>query len=183
MRRATVRLLVMIDFVLAAVASPASYLLWQVDPTSPEEGGNTAGDYSYTDARIGWYETAAAESGQTLADLDAAGMVQYGDAYQVENGVMVAPASFDMSALGANYTYFIELVNYDTASFGHVAYGESLSYADLASKGYVSQSFSVDSIALPAVWHGGSFNPVPEPTGAVLMVFGMAFLGLKRRVS
>jgi len=177
------RLLILMLGVLAVASASASFLLWQVEPTSLEDGGNTADDYSYTDARIGYYETSAANSGQTLAGLDAAGIVRYGDVYQVDGGAMVAPANFDMSNLGADYTYFIELVNYDAANVGHVAYGEALTYAELASRGYVSPSFSVDSIAVPKVWHGGAFNAVPEPTGTVLLVFGMSFLALRRRVS
>jgi len=176
------RLLILTLALLAAVSGNASYLLWQVDPASQEGGGNTAGEFSYTDARIGYYETSAAGSGQTLSDLAAAGQLSYGDVYQAEAGAMAAPASFDLSSLGAGYTYFVELVNYDTAVVSHVAYGEALSYADLASKGYVSQSLPTDTITLPKVWHGGNFNAVPEPTGAVMLMLGMAFLALRRRV-
>ena len=160
-------------------ASNASYLMWQVDPSSAEDGGNTAGDFAsqYNAARIGYYETSQAMPGATLADMEkAGGIISYTDEVYPASGAMSSPASLDISSLGDGYTYFIELVNYDSAP-NHVAYGEALSYSDLAAKGYVS----TDLPSIPTVWHGGNFNAVPEPTGALMVLFGMAFLGLKRR--
>lgn len=169
----------------AGFALNASYLMWQVDPKSAEDGRNTAGDFAdkYDAARIGYYVTSAATPGATLADMEKAGKITYSDGvYPANSGVMSSPASLDISSLGAGYTYFIELVNYDLVP-NHVAYGEALAYSELAAKGYVSSELPSDGMKLPAVWHGGTYNAVPEPTGALLMVFGLAFLALKRRTA
>lgn len=167
----------------AGFALNASYLMWQVDPSSAEDGGNTAGAFAgqYNAARIGYYQTSQATPGATLADMEkAGGIISYTDEVYPASGAMSSPASLDLSSLGAGYTYFIELVNYDSTA-NHIAYGEALAYSDLAAKGYVSSELPSDGMKLPATWHGGTYNAVPEPTSVLMVMFGLAFLGLKRR--
>lgn len=91
---------------------------------------------------------------------------------------MVGERKVDVSSFeSGSYVYFIELVNFENAK-AHVAYGEAMTYADMVQKEYVDTGLSVSPTA---IWHGGNFNAVPEPTGALMVLFGMAFLGLKRR--
>ena len=93
---------------------------------------------------------------------------------------MVGERKVDVSSFeSGSYVYFIELVNFDNAK-AHVAYGEAMTYVDMVKKEYVDTGLSVRPTA---VWHGGTYNAVPEPTGALLMVFGLAFLALKRRTA
>lgn len=177
--------LAILSFGLAACAANASYLYWQVDPTA---GGNTAGSFTYDSARIGWYEASTVDPSMTLAERIDADKTSIGwsSAYDAsEGGAMEIPAALKLDdiggASGAGYVYFIELTNYNDGS-PHVAFGEELTYSDLASMGYVSTDLPGASL-VPLAWHGGTFNAVPEPTGALLMVFGLAFLGLKRRTA
>ena len=171
-------------FSTAAFAAHASYLYWQVDPSA---GDNSASSFSgYNAARIGYYSTVDAK-GRILADVNGVAEelgATYSAAKWIGEGVgMEAQAELDVSAVGFDgYTYFIELVNWDGERYNHVAFGEELTYSDLASKGYVSTDLPGASL-VPLAWHGGTFNAVPEPTGALLMVFGLAFLGLKRRMA
>ena len=176
-------LILAIAFATAVSAAHASYLYWQVDPAA---GDNTASSFSdYNAARVGYYSTAGA-NGQILADVngDASQLgAKFSDAMAVSDGAMGARAELDVSAVGADgYTYFIELVNWDGKQYNHVAFGEELTYSDLASKGYVSTDLPGGQ-QVPATWHGGTYNAVPEPTGALMMVLGLAFLGLKRRTA
>lgn len=172
--------LAILSFGLAACAANASYLYWQVDPTA---GDNTAGSFTYDSARIGWYEASAVEPGRV-----AEGSVNWSDAYYdaSEGGAMELSAPLNLDSIGYNsgagYVYFIELTNYNNGNPTHVAYGEELTYSDLASKGYVSADLP-DGHLVPMSWHGGSYSAVPEPTGALLMALGLAFLGLKRRTA
>ena len=164
------------SMLMAAFALRAEYLNWQVKPSV---GDSNAGDFSYEGAQLGYVKLSDLESGGTLADLAAADKTGAVAGKYPASGDMASPVGVDLDALGLEggasaYAYYIELINSDNS---HVAYGEALSYSDLAARGYVSS----DLPSIPTVWHGGTFNAVPEPTGALMVLFGVAFLGLKRR--
>lgn len=177
--------LVVLSLGLAACAANASYLYWQVDPTA---GGNTAGSFNYDSARIGWYVASAVDPSVTLAERVASDSIGWSAGYYdaSDGGAMELSEALDLGSIGGNsgadYVYFIELMNYNSGNPTHVAFGEELTYAELVSKGYVSTDLPGSQL-VPMTWHGGTFNAVPEPTGALLMVFGLAFLGLKRRMA
>lgn len=161
---------------MAAFALRAEYLNWQVKPSV---GDSNANDFSYEGAQLGYVKLSDLASGETLADLAAADKTGAVAGKYPASVDMASPVGVDLDALGLEggasaYAYYIELINSDNS---HVAYGEALSYSDLAARGYVSS----DLPSIPTVWHGGTFNAVPEPTGALMVLFGMAFLGLKRR--
>jgi len=172
--------------VVAVTTANAAYLYWQVDTAA---GDNTASSFGteYNAARIGYYLTSKASSYATLKEREGVNLDDGGVAYVVSDGYygvssgsMGAPASLDMSTIASaeNYSYFIELVNYNSGTSTHVAYGEDLSYADLVAKNYIDTGLKGNFV--PTTWHGGEYHAVPEPTSALMMVFGLAFLGLKR---
>lgn len=156
----------------AAFGARAEYLLWQVTQdtinNSPflsqtiEAGSEYIGQLRYgtgTDyLNYGVYDEkiATVPGGEVLVDLD----VLAGD-----------PT--------AN-SYYIEILKYDVdkSDFVGVAKSEVTSYADLSQNGFVGSELSLPSLK---AWTGGVGYTVPEPTGALMMLFGMAFLGLKRR--
>lgn len=170
--------LVLWGLAFAATLANAAYMNWQVDPSTSDN----AGDFTYTAARIGYYDTAAAAGYSDLAAMDSAGKLTYNDgAYSAPNQAMGETAQYSFGASPDQYSYFIELVNYNAAShaYEHVAYSEALTYEQLVEKNYVDTGLEIGT---PAVaWHGSSYNAVPEPTSVVMVMFGLAFLGLKRR--
>ena len=164
---------------LSSLSTQAAYLYWQVDSDSE----NTS-SFNYNAARIGWFETSQRESYPDLATMEAAGKINYDSTtYKAgADGNHEVSIPSDLSSLVQNdlgaYSFFIELVNYN-ATPSHVAYGEALSYQELVEKNFVDTGMTV--ITPATVWHGGSYNAVPEPTSALMMLLGVAFLGLKRR--
>lgn len=156
----------------AAFGARAEYLLWQVTKdtidNSPfllqtiEAGSEYIGQLRYGTGdnylNYGVYneKIATVPGGEVLVDLD----VLAGD-----------PT--------ANF-YYIEILKYDDVKndFVGVAKSEVKSYADLSNNGFVGSELSRPFLQ---AWTGGVGYTVPEPTGALMMLFGMAFLGLKRR--
>ncbi|MBR4476719.1 MAG: PEP-CTERM sorting domain-containing protein [Kiritimatiellae bacterium] len=49
----------------------------------------------------------------------------------------------------------------------------------MLSESYISTG-TLSGVPTAQIWHGGTVS-VPEPTSAMLMLFGAAFLGLKRK--
>lgn len=172
---------------LAAVTANASYLYWQVDTGA---GDNTASAFSYEGARIGYFKNSdGANYGDLAAMAEAKPSIITWDssAYGTPDKSMGGMAEFQIDAPTfsdpSSFSFFIELVNYNESSqkFEHVAYSEVLTYDNLVAKNYVDTGLKADFV--PTIWHGGTYNAVPEPTGALLMALGLAFLGLKRRMA
>lgn len=177
---------------VAISSANASYLYWQVD-------SSTASDLTYTGARVFASTDGGAESRVYLnlgyGDYDTGAFQNLGTAVQVPLYDSVV-AVVDSSTLGGNpsgYSFYIELINYSAwesnptassiASGAFVAQSDSssaMTYADLEAKHYVGADLSPVSMA---VWHGGSYTTVPEPTSAMLVLFGLAGLALKRRTA
>lgn len=93
-------------------------------------------------------------------------------------------ATIDVSTLGADPTtlsYYIEILQADSSEasgFKSVAKSEVKSYDQLVKDvGCIASELSPSMQA----WTGGTGYTVPEPTSALMMLFGVAFLGLKRR--
>lgn len=164
---------------VCACAANAAYLYWQVDAASTglsESGGKYYfGNNEVTGARV------VAKDNSNRYQLTTESVVS-GAALADPVGITTAINSDSLYAnLGSyaqsGYTYYIELVSGDTT----VAVSSGLSYADnLSNITTTLGGVPMDGGSL-AVWNGGSAYAVPEPTGAMLMIFGLAMLGLKRR--
>lgn len=155
---------------LAAQFVNASYLYWQVD-SSDFEGLKNAGEV--TAARI--YQNGAVVSpvyyngvstGDSVAGINTKG------AYAIDVG--------DLSTTGS-YSYYIELGNYSAGAWS-ATYGQSASMTadDLYTAGFITTSLEGLS-TMVGTWHATGTYSVPEPTSAILMLFGAAMLGLKRK--
>lgn len=70
-------------------------------------------------------------------------------------------------------SFYIELFNAENES---VAVSKGMSYSDLAAMGAITTTL----VTIPTAWTGGSYA-APEPTSGLLMLLGVAALGLKRR--
>ena len=171
---------------LLATTAQASYLYWQVtsDDYSASNifGGDASAVYSakvtYSDGTAGnefkpytTYGTMKEVNYDTSTYDDATAVkVPSGNTYLVEG------------AFNEGYTYYIELYNSAGTLVSRSAGSTS---SQLSDGNYVYASANVASMLNPSsvnVWHGGgAYSAVPEPTSAMLMLFGAAFLGLKRK--
>lgn len=157
----------------AAFCAQAEYLYWQVTQDTIDESK---------------FLSENLEKGVTYF-----GQLRYGEGtdylnyltYDENMGVIPSGEKVlvDLDVLAGDPTansYYIEILKYDDVKkdFVGVAKSEVTSYADLSKNGYIG-----DVLKLPTLeaWTGGVGYTVPEPTGALMMLFGMAFLGLKRR--
>lgn len=80
----------------------------------------------------------------------------------------------------ANYSYYAELVTWNDATKKETVVGvsEMRSYADLVSQGHViGAGMTIPATAV--LWTPTTV--VPEPSGGLLLLFGFAFLALKRK--
>lgn len=80
------------------------------------------------------------------------------------------------------YSFIIELGNVtDADGWTTVAQGTStMTYTQLVDAGYIHPSFDIKPPE-SAIWTPGSFQAVPEPSGGLLTLMGVALLALRRR--
>lgn len=183
-----------IAVVAASVGAHAEYLYWQVQSTDLPNFATGA-----TGARV----FASNDGGVTRNYLNI-GYADYDDGFRSIGYAVQVPVNdtsllADCSAYANNtaYAFYIELINYDdkyrdsgtgviTPTPAYNASGtdfrgqsaEGLSYTQLAEHGFAGTDLSPINMA---VWNGGSYSPVPEPTSAMLVLFGLAGLALRRR--
>ena len=163
------KLILLAVIIVSAVSARASYLYWQLD-NDDVASDIKALDYNY--ARI-------------VATSDSVTPSPVTQMAQLDNKEMVAWQTFDLSQLQGNessYSYYIELGTYSGDTFSAVAQSEKQTYNQIASTA-IQQTATLSPTAAVNVstWHAGNFRAVPEPTSAILMLFGAAMLGLKRK--
>lgn len=160
------KLTVLLVAFAAAITANASYLYWQVE----------ARDYSHitepnkvTAVNVWAINTETSE--KTFVDGYRAAS---GSTVNMEQAQMIDVSAFS----NGSYSFYIELMNY---SSGAQKLGETVSnetYADMVAKHYIMDTPLSVTLATP--WHGGTVA-APEPTSGLLMLLGVAALGLKRR--
>lgn len=153
------KILIAFAFASMSLMSQASYLYWQVQ----------SGDYD-TITEPGKVDTAYlyATDGTTGKKIGALKIGNAQDYYAI-----------DVSSYATGgYSFYIELVNYNSGAKDVLGSGETLAYTDMVNKGFILENPL--SITAANVWHGGTYA-APEPTSGLLMLLGVAALGLKRR--
>lgn len=151
----------------------AAYLYWQVDNSDFSNLTDVNAQY----ARV----VAVSEGGQSqvLNLVDSFGSATDDTMISIDTGrAAVSLGTLDSSTA---YSFFIELLNYNTdpAGFNVVAKSQTMTYADLQAKNFIDVG-EVMQLPPSQVWHGGTYS-VPEPTSAMLVMFGMGLLALKRK--
>ena len=87
--------------------------------------------------------------------------------------------SGDYSAGTPEYSFIVELGNIDSSdNWTTVATSAAKAYSDLGD--YIHQTFDINPGQL-AVWTPAQFTAVPEPSGGLLTLMGVALLALRRR--
>ena len=160
---------------LASIAANASYLYWQVDDSSVIAYNETAPE-GYT---IGSDAYAMLKSDNS----NASGYTTYGaDGQVTDNKASIGSSYYSNIGTDAGYSYFVELYNNNGDLIARSQSINSSSGSDWTS-GYAESLRTSDLASIPSVnvWHAGNFRAVPEPTSAILMLFGAAMLGLKRK--
>ena len=87
--------------------------------------------------------------------------------------------SGDYSAGTPEYSFIVELGNIDSSdNWTTVATSAAKAYSDLGD--YIHQTFDINPGQL-AVWTPAQFTAVPEPSGGLLTLMGVAVLALRRK--
>lgn len=177
---------------LAGYVGQAAYLYWQVDDSAKEtKDSKFTGDF--VGATVFAVDSSSIKYGPN-------GRVSNGTALAVadpETGITTTPGVFTMAkstenvyainlnnlAGASGYSFYIELVNYDAAkgALTSVAQSGVMSYQELVQSNYIIEDTGISIPTASTAWHGSAYAPGPEPTSALMMLLGVAFLGLKRR--
>ena len=101
-----------------------------------------------------------------------------GNLYAVDGGVIdgsVVGGAVSFTEIGSDMSFYVEYIN---SSMDVIAISDRFSYTDLVDLGVVTDD--ILGVSASKIWNP---EPVaaPEPTSAMMMMLGIAFLGLKRR--
>ena len=171
-----------------ASADEAGILYWMVNnPTIVRNGETVASLKDYTSPE--GYVADAARVVATTAGGETVFLKLYGDTTggggfaltecteaELAGGYRTGPVVASLSGLNAkSYTYAIEL--------GTVVKGSwvTLAVSDPHTFGEIAEFSKLDGLSLPAaIWNPTTYN-VPEPTGGLLTLLGLAVLALRRK--
>ena len=165
----------------AAFAANAAYLYWQVDDAAIDTYNGTlssSSDSAYAgsgvyfklkDSAGNYYGGAAGDPGST-----------YGTSGVVAGG-KAATGSYYSSGINEGFSYYVEMYNSDNWLIARSASISSPSSDWTAGYSENIRTANLSTIPTVEIWHVGGFVAVPEPTSAMLMLLGAAFLGLKRK--
>lgn len=187
------KVIMLSSLIFASAVTNASYLLWQVSAGEVAQSysagsWDTARIYAFNDSTLNDYPSLSGEaalknvayvSGSTYTELSPSTDLVYGDSTLA---YVADISSFD----NVGYSFFVELWNSETSQ--RVGFSQIQNVASSSNlKGYyasteaITAALSATTLASMSIWHGAGYNAVPEPTSAMLMLFGAAFLGLKRK--
>ena len=155
-----------------ACSTQAAYLYWQVNTDDFKDAGINA-EY----ARVVAVDGGGNETILSIADK-VTGETKTGSSL---SAVDLGTAVINLAQLTdpAAYSFFIELVNYNTGFDVVGRTTENVTYAKLVQQQFIDVG---DTMMIPQanVWHGTPYS-VPEPTGGLLVMFGLGLLALKRK--
>ena len=188
----------------AALAEEIDVLYWMVDSNAKIETWWDGGEISITEqkdlcpqdssfaARIRVTGGSIQEGQDVFLDLyiPGYGLDEGGGEYGVEFGNAGGywgagvptgnqSPSGDYSAGTPEYSFIVELGNIDSSdNWTTVATSAAKAYSDLGD--YIHQTFDINPGQI-AVWTPAQFTAVPEPSGGLLTLMGVALLALRRR--
>ncbi len=170
-----------LPIVLIALSSDAAYLNWQVGSLGEDYSGYniSAASVKAKDSDGNVYDVTS-----YYAASDDSGWGTYTQLQGAPNALTQYVA--DLGAYATEgYSYYVEL----TTDQGTL-YSDEIEWSNDSNSDYVKYTQAATTTAQLTtpeavnVWHSGGtdgYSPVPEPTSAILMLFGAAVLGLKRK--
>lgn len=180
------KLIVALSLILSfGFAAQAEYLFWQLSDTAKDGTGKSIGDFSYAAIFADTDPASGSPTQLKLADETGAS-TDYTVATVDKNAPQQIVINLDQAGAGSGYSYYIEYFNY-SANDGWKSVGTSgkQTYAQLASNGAIYTGSAMEAITDVAglkMWTGSSYvAATPEPTGGLLVMLGMALIGLKRK--
>ena len=156
MKRILVGLLLMAG--VAAHAEYSSYFYWQVD--------DGVADFSYAQLRL--------SGGSQYFTIGDTAYTKVGAAEGDLGRTTLAVAANLGSYASSEYSFLVEVFGEDD---GLLAFSDTFSYDDIAGSFVYSDMGST----LSGTAYGVSVSNVPEPTSGVLLLLGLAALGLRRK--
>ena len=156
MKRILVGLLLMAG--VAAHAEYSSYFYWQVD--------DSVADFSYAQLRL--------SGGSQYFTIGDTAYTKVGAAEGDLGHTTLAVAANLGSYASSEYSFLVEVFGEDD---GLLAFSDTFSYDDIAGSFVYSDMGST----LSGTAYGVSVSNVPEPTSGVLLLLGLAALGLRRK--
>lgn len=138
-------------------------------------GGNISGE-TFLDLYYG--PTIGFDDGEFGVDFefdDGTGAPYVGTPYGIQAAV---PSSY--SAGSPEYSFIVEIGNVTEDAWTTVA-SSSATYSELIASKYIHPLSDLDVPSPTQIWMPGSFQAVPEPSGGLLTVMGVALLALRRK--
>lgn len=153
------KILMMTSLVAMAFAAKADFLYWQIGDTTGVTGSyNSVAIWASTSADAVWSSGYTKLSPYYDADPDQTYITDVGNT-TYEN-------------------YYIELANYNTSTKTATTVGTlSGKWSDLS--GAINASMT--ELQNVTVYTGSSYTNVPEPTSGLMLMLGLALMGLKRK--
>lgn len=160
--------------VAAATMAQASYLYWQTSDASSFNGHDILG-----------YNLYVGQTGSEFTKISSGFMDADGDAVDLPTNGLTGGYEYivDVSSYGSGYSFYVEMIGYDTAIYGNgvagtIGVGEMTSYDSLVQAGSIQVAGT--ALTIPHMWTGGAVA-APEPTSAMMILLGLAGLALKRK--
>ena len=137
-------------------------------------GGNISGE-TFLDLYYG--STIGFDDGEFGVDFefDGTGAAYVGTPYGIQAAV---PSTY--SAGSPEYSFIVEIGNVTEDTWTTVA-SSSATYSELIASKYIHPLSDLDVPSPTQIWMPGSFQAVPEPSGGLLTMMGLALLALRRK--
>jgi len=168
----------------------ADYLLWtvqdaEIDAFEAEQSVTVA------KVRVGrapagttWLYTASDPVASYATD--GVNLGTEGIAYGGESGFDQTDSfKIDIDSIGGDsYSYYIELLSSSGEVLGRSTTNGGTAYETYANLQKLAVTGSIGDVppATAAVWHGGGFEAVPEPSSMALLALGAGLVGLRRKL-
>lgn len=173
------KLIVALSLILSfGFAAQAEYLFWQLSDTAKDGTGKSIGDFSYAAIFAETPTTQLKLADETGASTD------YTYATVDKSAPQQIVINLDQLGDPSCYSFYIEYFNYNDG-WNSVGTSGKQTYDQLAQNGAIytgSAMEAITDIAGLKMWTGSSYAAAtPEPTGGLLVMLGMALIGLKRK--